>query len=269
MTSNAAGIKPRSESSKLQRKDFKSFMETVLTCERLLQKENTALRAQVHDLTELLANYDLCELHDAHLTIVRDRAFGRDIAPDRELLQVYLLEQQVQSRTLLSTLNVGPSEQYCAANEVGHVSGHRESSVSAEHHALEVMSLRDRVGVLEREVVSLQLRHKSLEEATLRLACAVANEVDQEEDAERPSPHTSSKYVQLDTEHQAAVNHLVELDERAIFDEGYSSSARTIREQQERILDLERAIAATSARNTVLQQQNRRYHEMANTLSEI
>ncbi|RLN50819.1 hypothetical protein BBJ29_002315 [Phytophthora kernoviae] len=82
-----------------RQKHFKDFVQTVAVCDELQQRKNAALRAQVHDLTELLAGYDLASLQNTHLEIVRDRAYRRDIAPDGDLLRVYQSERR--SATML------------------------------------------------------------------------------------------------------------------------------------------------------------------------
>ncbi|ETI50823.1 hypothetical protein L914_05524 [Phytophthora nicotianae] len=197
-----------------QRQRFMEFVQTASTCDALCQRENAALRAQVHDLSELLAAFDLCEIEDAHLSAVRDRAFSRDITPDAELLQVYRVERQLQQAAVLNDL-----EQPSAASEQDESSSNAESVGG---------SLQLRVEILELEVANLHLRHDLLLETEPRLKTP------------------------------AAVEEV----------EGHSDTMKTIQEHQQRITELETALATEQVRNAELEQQNRRYHEAEKILAE-
>ncbi|ETP48502.1 hypothetical protein F442_05760 [Phytophthora nicotianae P10297] len=206
-----------------QRQRFMEFVQTASTCDALCQRENAALRAQVHDLSELLAAFDLCEIEDAHLSAVRDRAFSRDITPDAELLQVYRVERQLQQAAVLNDL-----EQPSAANEHEHVSAASEQDESSSNAESVGGSLQLRVEILELEVANLHLRHDLLLEMEPRLKTP------------------------------AAVEEV----------EGHSDTMKTIQEHQQRITELETALATEQVRNAELEQQNRRYHEAEKILAE-
>ncbi|KAG3120894.1 hypothetical protein PI124_g870 [Phytophthora idaei] len=214
-----------------QRQRLMDYVQTASTCDALYQRENAALRAQVHDLTELLAAFDLCEIEDAHLEAVRDRAFSRDVAPDAELLQVYRVERQLQQATLLNELDDELPQQPSAANDRERVGGapqQFESSSSAE--SCDGGSLQLRVEILEREMANLHLRHDLLLGTNMTL------------------------------KHPAAV------EEFANHSDG---TARTIKEQQQRITELEKALATESAKNAEQEQQNCRYHDVEKVLNEF
>lgn len=250
----------------LQRGLLSSFVQTISTCDALRERENAALRAQVHDLTELLAAFDLCELQNPHLINVRDRAFQRDNAPAVELLRVYNVKRQLQQEALQNALD---NEQDGEASEIP---GHIENNLSVvEKPALEVESLQQRVELLERELVILQLRQELLEETTPRLECpagdTVADPASQDEDPACPSSSAGSDTVEHD---RAEVERLVEQEERVIFEERVEETTRTMqKQQQQRIIDLENALATELAKNFALQQQNRRYQEVENILQQF
>ncbi|KAE9005839.1 hypothetical protein PR003_g17293 [Phytophthora rubi] len=246
-------------------------MQTASTYDTMLQRENAALRAQVHDLTELLAAFDLSELHDVHLEAVRDRVFRREIAPDRELLQVYHVERQLQQQALYEALGGGATEKISNVSDNGksrEVPGQLETSSSVE---VDVKALQQRVKVLEREVVGLQLHHELLSETTTWSSWSTVDSDDdqtaQVEDAESSSHPTRSAMLELDAHHRAEVDRLVEQEEQASFGEECEDATGTIREQQQQIVELENALATESAKNAELQQLSRRFHQMARKLS--
>ncbi|EGZ26888.1 hypothetical protein PHYSODRAFT_320763 [Phytophthora sojae] len=192
---------------------LKSLMQTVSTYDAMLQRENAALRAQVLDLTELLAAFDLSELHDAHLEALRDLVFQRDIAPDRELLQVYRVERQLQEQALYEVLGGEATKKISAVSKdgkAGEVPGRFLSSSSIE---VDVKTLLERVEVLEREVVGLQLHRELLSERTMGSSWSTLDD-DELEDTESPPPPIDCVTLELDAQHRAEVDRLVKQEEQ-------------------------------------------------------
>ncbi|GMF56810.1 unnamed protein product [Phytophthora fragariaefolia] len=249
---------------------LKSFMWTVSTCDAMFQRENAVLRAQVRDLTELLTAFDLCKLKDAHLKVVRDRTLRRDTALDRELLQVYRKEQQLQLQALHEALDGKLSKRSSGVGfgKAEKFPGQRIPSVEAE-----IKALRLRVEMLELEVANLHMQHELRSEATAWSGYSTAESEDghtfQVDEPKYPSPSSATAAVELDAQHQAEVERLVQLEERASVGEEDAESARTIHKQQQQILELEKALATASAKNSVLQQQNRRFRQMATEFSRL
>ncbi|KAF4147726.1 hypothetical protein GN958_ATG03081 [Phytophthora infestans] len=209
------------------RQRFMEFMQTVSTCDALCERENAALRAQVHDLIELLAAFDLCEIVDAHLSAVRERAFSRDIAPDAALLQVYRMERQLQQTAILNRLDGEFNERELVSG----LSEQVESSLSFESSLSSGKrdggSLQLRVGILEREVANLHLRQDLLLKTNPRLKTPAA------------------------------------------VDGHGDDKMKILTQQQQRITELEKALATMSAKNAELKQQDCRYHEVEEILTEF
>ncbi|KAH7474055.1 hypothetical protein KRP22_005174 [Phytophthora ramorum] len=212
------------------RRRFHSYVRTVSACDDILERENAVLRAHVHDLTELLAAFDLCELQDGHLKAVRDRAFRRDIAPERELLQVHHFERWQQQEVLLRVLN--------AKQDVESDSGKTSKALDeiSRVHERDLAFLRQRVDVLERDVGNLRQRNELLE---------------------RPSgcPDTEA--------HQTAVDLDKEQDKRL------GEATKTVLELQKKVCRHQKAVAAQLAESAVQQKQSSRYNKIAHALAEF
>ncbi|KAG6612744.1 uncharacterized protein IUM83_03138 [Phytophthora cinnamomi] len=221
-----------------ERAALKSLMQTVSTCDAMLQRENAVLRAQIHDLTELLAVIDLFELQDVHLEAVRDRIFRRDIAPDRELLQVYRMERQLQHQDLDEALSGEATQKTSGVIDTGKAGGVPEHLKSRSSVEIEVMALQQRVEVLEREMVGLQLHQELLSETTSWSSWSAARVEDDRtahiEEAESSSSSTGSPTSELNAQHRAEVDRLVEEEEQFSFAEGWQENASTIHEQHQR-----------------------------------
>ncbi|CAI5718711.1 unnamed protein product [Peronospora destructor] len=226
----------------LQRERFCSFVEIISTCDALREQENSALRAQVHDLTELLAAFDLCELQNSHLIAVRDRAFQRDFTPDEELLRVCCTERQLQQDSIQHALDQNPHD---LSSEVP---GCLENNSSV---VVEIEGLQQRIELLEQEVILLHLRQELSEETTSRLQWPVAN-VD--------GDHAS---------HDQDVKTDQEQRDRRVCEQHCEETTRTIQDQKERIVELENALATESNKNAALQQQIQRYRQVESILLEF
>ncbi|CEG45187.1 uncharacterized protein PHALS_01502 [Plasmopara halstedii] len=132
------------------------FNRIEATCGAQYRRENAALRAQVHDLSELLAAFELCDIEDEHLKSVRDRAFQRDITPDIKVTGCNRGDCQLQQETQRRGLSGGISDYRTASEDLGKVGCFRCTSEG------EIHSLQLRVEVLERELANLDLRHNLL-----------------------------------------------------------------------------------------------------------
>ncbi|KAL3669665.1 hypothetical protein V7S43_005048 [Phytophthora oleae] len=234
---------------------LKEFLQTVSTCDDLHRQENAVLREQVHDLTELLAAFNLCEIEDAHLEAVRDRAFRRDIAPESELLEVYQLERQLQQQALLSALN----------EERGASSGRRKESEQLESVASaskrDFEALQRRVGGLEQNVANLRLRHDLLLETAPRLKTPTV-----EEKPGHVNPPSPSGGNETDSHHRPEVSNP---DEHAVIELATENMVNTIQEQKQRIVELEEALALEEGKNAKLAQQCHRFEKVEKILIEF
>ncbi|KAG1695613.1 hypothetical protein DVH05_019353 [Phytophthora capsici] len=221
---------------------LKEFLRTVSTCDDLYRQENAVLREQVHDLTELLAAFDLCEIEDAHLMAVRDRAFRRDIAPESELLEVYQVERQLQQQALLSALNTTDGRR-------------KEGESSASKHDVDV--LQRRVVGLEQDVANLCLRHELLLETAPRLMFPAVQENSSKD--QHVVPPSSS----------AANGEVSNQDEHAVIEVATDSMANTIQKQKQQIIELEEALALETDKSAKMEQQCHRYEEVEKILVEF
>ncbi|RQM17327.1 hypothetical protein DD237_001094 [Peronospora effusa] len=235
----------------LQRERFGSFVETISTYDALCEQENLALRAQVHDLTELLAAFDFCELQNPHLIAVRDRAFQRDFIPDEELLRVCCMERQLQQESIQHALEDELAEQDMANCPHGQSS---EVSECLENHSSiveEIDGLQQRIELLEQEVTILHLRQELSEETTSRSQWRVATV-----DGDQASQDQDTKKDQ-------------EQRDRHVSEEQWEETTRTIQEQKERIVELEKALAMESDKNAAMQQQIHCYRQVESILLEF
>ncbi|KAG7386146.1 hypothetical protein PHYPSEUDO_000578 [Phytophthora pseudosyringae] len=235
-----------------QRQQWEDFVQFVSTCEALHEREKAALRAQVHDLTELLAAFDLCEIEDVHLSAVRDRAFRRDIAQDAEL----------RLETLVRELEEEPTQQTSAANDHGiqasDVPGQLDGSLSVSKR--QVASLQLRVEGLERDVANLRLRHDLILETAPGLKHP-AVKTDADTDASCPQPCAGNDIIEMDAQRRAEADTILEKHEVPM---------KSVQgQQQQRILELETALAAELTKNAELAQQSCRYEEVEKILKEF
>ncbi|TDH69157.1 hypothetical protein CCR75_006961 [Bremia lactucae] len=212
---------------------FQDYLQTNKACEKLYQRQVAALRAQLHDLSELLAAFELCDIKDTHLKTVRDRAFHRDIGFDTKKLELCLAERQLQEEILETEFSKHPNSM--STNEA---SGLMDTNSDIE-------SLQLRVEVLEREVAHLHLRHELLFETKLR--------------PESESPKASA----------AETKHLTNPEKTETFEKLSNDMTKTINGQQEKIIALEKALAFKTAKFDELMQQNSRYNDVEKILKEF
>uniref|UniRef100_A0AAV1U6J3 Uncharacterized protein n=1 Tax=Peronospora matthiolae TaxID=2874970 RepID=A0AAV1U6J3_9STRA len=227
---------------------YLSFVQIISICDDLREQENSALRAQVHDLTEMLAAFNLCELQDPHLIAVRDRAFQRDITPEVGLLEFFSTKRRLLQEVIQSAVDGDLKEDIASKlhGECRKVSECLEPGSSvADESDQELECLHQRVELLEREVVILRLRQELLEETTPRIEC--------------PS-------VKIDADQD--IKH--EQRERGNFcNEPSYEPTKVVQEQQERIVELEDALTTQLAKNAALRQQSRGYRKVQTILQEL
>uniref|UniRef100_M4BIM2 Uncharacterized protein n=1 Tax=Hyaloperonospora arabidopsidis (strain Emoy2) TaxID=559515 RepID=M4BIM2_HYAAE len=228
---------------------YLSFVQIISICDDLRKQENSALRAQVHDLTEMLAAFNLCELQDPHLIAVRDRAFQRDITPEVDLLEFFSTERKLLHEVIQSAVEDGDLKEDIASKlhgECRKVSECLEPSSSvADKSDLELECLHQRVELLEREVVILRLRQELLEETTPRIECPSVK-IDDDQDIKQ------------------------EQKERGIpCNKPPNEPTKAGQEQQERIVELEDALTTQLAKNAALRQQSRGYRKVQTILQEL
>ncbi|KAI9907735.1 hypothetical protein PsorP6_016575 [Peronosclerospora sorghi] len=218
------------------------ILDFIRTREALRDEESSALRDQVYDLTELLAAFDLCELHDPHLIAVRDRAFQREITADIELpIQVQSLRRELQQLVTPDVLITGSIEQ-----TVGNIDTQvPEYSDDVRKTDSKVEFLQERIELLERDIVILRLRQELLEETTPRLESATAN---YEDDGIEIAPGQ---------------------EDLGVFDDHRNESTTAMQEQDDRIAYLENALEMESAKNAVLKQQTIRLRQVENILQDF
>ncbi|CAI5734746.1 unnamed protein product [Hyaloperonospora brassicae] len=235
---------------------YLSFVQATSTCVDFREQENSALRAQVHDLTELLAVFNLCGLHDPHLIAVRDRAFRRDITSNLGLLQAYdtkrqMLQESIRSEMKNKEIVEGVTREcHQECSKVSECLDSGSSVLDKSDSALDC--LYQRVELLEREVVILRLRQELLEETTPRLEC--------------PSGNVEADQTSQD---QDVENEQEQRERDVLLSKCWDESTRTTREQQERIAELEDALTLETAKNAALQQQSRGYRKVQTILQEF
>jgi hypothetical protein len=250
------------QASSKQRERLERFVQIVSSCDDLRDRENAALRAQVHDLTELLAAFDLCALQDAHLSAVRDRAFQRDLAPDRELLQAYFRERQVLEEELVAGMVGIAAERSSDPGE----------SISSDVTEANTLPLPLRVELLEKDVLIVKLQNKLLEERLVVAGASRVSILDEDSLMERsgysgsegepgrlsvgydgdPRPSGSRGSESFERDSQASeVEGYREQDECSIFE---NDSERMIHELQQRIVELEDSVEVEVTKNGALQQ---------------
>ncbi|CAH0473702.1 unnamed protein product [Peronospora belbahrii] len=239
----------------LETSGFPRSLQTLSTSDTLREHENEVLRDQIHDLTELLAAFDLCELQDSHLITVRDRAFQRDITPDIEVYRPYDMDyhRPLEQQDIQQALNEDSSEQTRSRSCYKEPSESSECFENSSSIVLDMDSLQQRMELLEREVIILRLRQELSEETTSKLQWSAVN---------IEASHASHD-PNVDPD-QAQRDRIVCEQEKQR--EGIKTA---MQEQQERIAELEDTLATEVRKNAALQQQILRYSQVENILLEF